>query len=95
MASTVNFVSNLLKQRENFQNTNDVLTSANKFYISFFGFLFAAIPAVLISVQCNPKSVFYPILHFIFADLYIFIWALKKFVFKGKMGIDADYCPMP
>ena len=47
------------------------------------------IPAVLVAFNCNKNDkIKYSILAFIFADLYLLQWAIKKFVLKRP-----NYCP--
>lgn len=46
------------------------------------------IPAVLVAYNCNKNDkIKYSILAFIFADLYLLQWAIKKFILKRP-----DYC---
>ena len=50
----------------------------------------AVVPAVLIARQCNPEfKVRYGILAFFFSDIYIFQWAIRKFVIN-----EPEYCMM-
>ena len=58
--------------------------------ILIIGILFAAIPAILIARQCNPAlKVRYGILAFFFSDIYIFQWAVRKFIIH-----EPNYCDM-
>ena len=48
------------------------------------------IPAVLVAFNCNKKNkIMYSSLAFVFADLYLLQWAIKKFVLKRP-----NYCPI-
>tara|TARA_Y100001936_G_C15575580_1_gene409385 strand:+ start:255 stop:551 length:297 start_codon:yes stop_codon:yes gene_type:complete len=52
--------------------------------------LVTTIPAVLVATNCNKDSrVLYGILAFIFSDIYLLQWSIKKFVLKYP-----DYCPL-
>tara|TARA_X000000950_G_C13314120_1_gene417853 strand:+ start:117 stop:413 length:297 start_codon:yes stop_codon:yes gene_type:complete len=52
--------------------------------------LVTTIPAVLVATNCNKDyKVLYGILAFLFSDIYLLQWSLKKFVLKYP-----DYCPM-
>jgi len=51
--------------------------------------LINTIPAVLVAFNCNKKDkIMYSTLAFVFADLYLLQWAIKKFVLKRP-----NYCP--
>lgn len=70
--------------------TANVFVVAIGWILLLIGILFAVIPAILIARQCNPElKVRYGILAFFFADIYIFQWAIRKFLLHEK-----DYCPM-
>lgn len=52
--------------------------------------LITTIPAVLIATNCNKDSkVGYGILAFLFSDVYLLQWSIKKFVLKYP-----EYCPI-
>ena len=52
--------------------------------------LITTIPAVLIATNCNKDSkVAYGILAFLFSDVYLLQWSIKKFVLKYP-----EYCPI-
>ena len=52
--------------------------------------LVTTIPAVLVATNCNKDyKALYGILAFLFSDIYLLQWSLKKFVLKYP-----DYCPM-
>ena len=68
----------------------NVLVVALGWIILIIGILFAAIPAILIARQCNPAlKVRYGILAFFFSDIYIFQWAIRKFLLH-----EPEYCQM-
>ena len=49
-----------------------------------------AIPGVLVATHCNPKNTIrYGIIGFLFSDIYLLQWSIKKFIMK-----DPDYCPL-
>jgi len=50
--------------------------------------LFTSIPAVLVAINCNKDDkLFYGFMAFIFSDIYMIQWSIKKFIIK-----DASYC---
>ena len=50
--------------------------------------LITTIPAVLVATNCNKDSkVLYGLLAFLFSDIYLLQWSIKKFVLKYP-----DYC---
>tara|TARA_B100001057_G_C22854191_1_gene952115 strand:- start:1451 stop:1747 length:297 start_codon:yes stop_codon:yes gene_type:complete len=52
--------------------------------------LVTTIPAVLVATNCNKNNqVLYGILAFLFSDIYLLQWSIKKFVIKYP-----DYCPL-
>ena len=52
--------------------------------------LVTTIPAVLVATNCNKDNkVLYGILSFLFSDIYLLQWSIKKFVLKYP-----EYCPM-
>lgn len=60
------------------------------FIIMLIAILFAVVPAILIARHCNPENkVTYGFLAFLFSDLYIFQWAIRKFVM-----LEPNYCQM-
>lgn len=70
--------------------TANVFVVAIGWILMLIGIIFAVVPAILIARQCNPElKVRYGILAFFFADIYIFQWAIRKFLLHEK-----DYCPM-
>ena len=91
LASIIETIYN--KNKENFKNKNNkksILKTVWKIFYTITLLILMWVPAILISQQCNPNSkVGYGILAFLFPDIYIFQWSLKKFVRK----VDG-YCPM-
>ncbi len=52
--------------------------------------LITTIPAVLVATNCNKDNrVLYGILAFLFSDIYLLQWSIKKFVLKYP-----EYCPI-
>ena len=52
--------------------------------------IITTVPAVLVAVNCNKENpIGYGILAFIFSDIYLLQWSIKKFVLKYP-----DYCPL-
>lgn len=52
--------------------------------------LVTTIPAVLVATNCNKDSkIMYGIVAFLFSDIYLLQWSIKKFVLKYP-----DYCPI-
>ena len=52
--------------------------------------LVTTIPAVLVAINCNKdRPILFGILAFLFSDIYLLQWAIKKFVIKYP-----DYCPL-
>ena len=54
-------------------------------------FTITTIPAVLVAINCNKDRpiLFGILLAFLFSDIYLLQWAIKKFVIKYP-----DYCPL-
>ncbi len=89
------FLQKLLES-EPFKSGNDKKASPNLIVsaisIVFFilAVVFAVVPAVLVAQRCNPEfKVRYGILAFFFSDIYIFQWAIRKFVMN-----EPEYCMM-
>jgi hypothetical protein len=94
MLVLANVIKNIYnKNKENFKNKNNkksILKTVWKIFYTITLLILMWVPAILISQQCNPNNkVGYGILAFLFPDMYIFQWSLKKFVRK----VDG-YCPM-
>ena len=52
--------------------------------------LVTTIPAVLVATNCNKDNrVVFGIIAFLFSDIYLLQWSIKKFVLKYP-----EYCPM-
>ena len=85
------------KQREGFKNNAEDKKGKSSVVISVLGWLFllinivlVVVPAILIARQCNPElKIRYSILAFFFADIYIFQWAVRKFIIH-----EPNYCDM-
>ena len=95
LLSVLKFVFN--KQREGFKNNAEDEKGKSSTVISVLGWLFllinivlVVVPAILIARQCNPElKIRYSILAFFFADIYIFQWAVRKFIIH-----EPNYCDM-
>jgi hypothetical protein len=67
-----------------------LLVSAINIVFFLLAVVLAVVPAVLIARQCNPEfKVRYGILAFFFSDIYIFQWAVRKFIMN-----EPGYCEM-
>ena len=84
------------RERENFKSDDDkkaspsLLVSSISIVFFILAVVFAVVPAVLVARQCNPElKVRYGILAFFFSDIYIFQWAIRKFVIN-----EPEYCMM-
>ena len=52
--------------------------------------IITTVPAVLVATNCNKNNpIGYGILAFIFSDIYLLQWSIKKFVLKYP-----NYCPL-
>lgn len=52
--------------------------------------LVTTIPAVLVAINCNKdRPIIFGIIAFVFSDIYLLQWSIKKFVIKYP-----DYCPL-
>ena len=94
--STVILLLNNKKINENFKSIITLKTEAlitnNSYIITYLTLLllFTTIPAVLVAVNCNPKNpIMFGILAFIFSDIYLLQWSIKKFVLKFD-----NYCKL-
>tara|TARA_B100000035_G_C20696920_1_gene420933 strand:+ start:103 stop:390 length:288 start_codon:yes stop_codon:yes gene_type:complete len=77
---------------DNFININNsVQTINNNMYIIVYTallLLFTTIPAVLVAINCNKNNkLAYGSLAFLFSDIYLLQWSIKKYVIKIK-----NYC---
>ena len=83
-------------ESEPFKSGNDkkaspsLIVSAISIVFFILAVVFAVVPAVLVARQCNPElKIRYGILAFFFSDIYIFQWAIRKFVMN-----EPEYCMM-
>ena len=77
---------------DNFINIDDSVKTINNniYIITYIGLLllFTTIPAVLVAINCNKNSkLLYGSLGFLFSDVYLIQWSIKKFILKQK-----NYC---
>jgi hypothetical protein len=93
MLLLANVISNTIKTvKENFKTVKEKesVNIMDSLFLSLLILILAVVPAVLVSQQCNPSNkVGYGILAFLFADIYLFQWAIRKFVMNTP-----DYCLM-
>ena len=93
MLLLANVISNTIKTvKENFKTVKEKesVNIMDSLFLSLLILILAVVPAVLVSQQCNPSNkVGYGILAFFFADIYLFQWAIRKFVMNTP-----DYCLM-
>jgi len=91
-----NVISNTIKTfKESFKNHKEEKEKVSynimdSLVFSLIILILAVVPAILVSQQCNPTNkVGYGILAFLFADIYLFQWSIRKFVMNTP-----DYCLM-
>ena len=77
---------------DNFINIDDSVKTINNniYIITYIGILllFTTIPAVLVAINCNKNSkLLYGSIGFVFSDVYLIQWSIKKFILKQK-----NYC---
>jgi hypothetical protein len=89
----MNYVSNedfKSNKNEDKKPSPSLLVSAINIVFFLLAVVLAVVPAVLIARQCNPEfKVRYGILAFFFSDIYIFQWAVRKFIMN-----EPGYCEM-
>ena len=45
-----------------------------------------ALPAVMVAINCNPDNqILFGLIAFLFSDIYLLQWAIKKFILKMKI----------
>lgn len=74
----------LAKKRtlESFDKDDYMNNNYTIFYMALL-LLITAIPAVLVAVNCNKdKPILYGIVAFVFSDLYLLQWSIKKFIIR-------------
>ena len=78
------------KSNEDKKEPPSLIVSSISIVFFILAVVFAVVPAVLVARQCNPEfKVRYGILAFFFSDIYIFQWAIRKFVIN-----EPEYCMM-
>ena len=78
------------KSSEDKKEQPSLIVNAINIVFFILAVVLAVVPAVLIARQCNPEfKVRYGILAFFFSDIYIFQWAIRKFVIN-----EPEYCMM-
>ena len=93
MTLVISTLLNLTRNKQTFKNANntnnEVVENVNAVLHSTVYMLLilviGVVPAVLIATRCNPNNtIFYGIVAFLFADIYLFQWAIRKFVMKTE-----------
>ncbi len=83
--------STVLKSINNI-NDNAKMLSSNVFILIYISMLLVvtALPAVMVAIHCNPDNkILFGIIAFLFSDVYLLQWAIKKFVLKTE-----NYCKL-
>ena len=81
--------STVLDSIKNINNKAKMLSN-NIFIMIYMTMLLivTALPAVMVSINCNPDNkVLFGIISFLFSDIYLLQWAVKKFILKRE-----NYC---
>lgn len=94
LLTTSILMSNNRKIINNVLNSNNVSATLNNniYILTFISILlfFTTLPAVLVSINCNPNNkIGYGVLAFIFSDIYLIQWSIKKFIIKKD-----NYCKL-
>jgi hypothetical protein len=83
--SSAIIILNNSKVLDNFKNmeSRGTLIKNNVFILIYISLLLlvTALPAVLVAVNCNKENkLTYGLLAFLFSDIYLLQWAIKKFI---------------
>tara|TARA_B100000123_G_C25737302_1_gene432111 strand:- start:506 stop:796 length:291 start_codon:yes stop_codon:yes gene_type:complete len=83
--SSAIIILNNSKVLDNFKNmeSRGTLIKNNVFILIYISLLLlvTALPAVLVAVNCNKENkLMYGLLAFLFSDIYLLQWAIKKFI---------------
>lgn len=73
-------------------NNNAKMLSNNIFIMIYMTMLLVvtALPAVMVAINCNPDNkILFGTIAFLFSDLYLLQWAVKKFILKKE-----NYCKL-
>ena len=90
--STSLILLNNNKVLDSLQDIEDITRTINNnvyiiLYITLL-LLFTTIPAVLVAINCNSdEKMLYGLIGFLFSDIYLMQWSIKKFILK-----DPSYC---
>ena len=89
LVSSMIMILNNRRILENFkniiENNSDKIIMDNMYVITYMTILLlvTTIPAVLVAINCNKlKPIRYGIIAFLFSDIYMLQWAIKKFIMK-------------
>ena len=84
-----NQIKVFIEERKLKNNTNDKIDYKHKtvenilwFCILLIFLLFNVVPAVLIASNCANNNYLHLILAFLFSDVYVFNYAIRKFIFR-------------
>lgn len=81
--------SKIIDNINNYNDNKKFLT--NNVYLMFYITLLlivTALPAVLVAIECNKDNkILYGILAFLFSDVYLLQWSIKKFILNKS-----NYC---
>ena len=64
------------------QYSNSVTLNILWFSILLIFVIFNVVPAVIISYECNKGSIFHLILAFLFSDIYVLHYTIRRFVLR-------------
>jgi len=83
--SSAIIILNNSKVLDNFKNMENrgTLIKNNVFILIYISLLLlvTALPAVLVAINCNKENkMMYGLLAFLFSDIYLLQWAIKKFI---------------
>jgi hypothetical protein len=81
--------STVLDSIKNINNKAKMLSN-NVFIMIYMTMLLmvTALPAVMVAINCNPDNkVLFGLISFLFSDIYLLQWAVKKFILKKE-----NYC---
>jgi hypothetical protein len=83
--SSAIIILNNCKVLDNFKNLRNraTLIKNNVFILIYISLLLlvTALPAVLVAINCNKENkMMYGLLAFLFSDIYLLQWAIKKFI---------------
>lgn len=81
--------STIVNNLNNVKNNSKMLSN-NAYIMIYLSMLLivTALPAVMVAINCNPNNqILYGLIAFLFSDIYLLQWAIKKFILKNE-----NYC---